>query len=195
MKKLFVIKFMVLFLLAGCGQQQGADDQDSMKVGSELSDPQARAFLNQLHALCGQSFSGEETFIAEGRESWADKEFLMQVTVCEDGRVYIPFHLDDDTSRTWMFLVEDGKLRFRHDHRHEDGTPEDVTMYGGYATENGSAMQQDFPADAYTCELLPTACKALWRVSLSSSPKSLTYSLFDDGELLFAATFDLDNPL
>ncbi len=49
--------------------------------------------------------------MAEGRESWAHMEFIMHVTLCEDDRIFVPFHLDDDHSRTWMFLVEDGKMR------------------------------------------------------------------------------------
>ncbi len=181
----------ILFLTRDNQTETQTTELQPKTVGSELTNPQERAFLNNIAQLCGQTFAGQETFIAEGRESWADKEFVMHVTVCEDDRVYVPFHLDDDHSRTWMFLVEDGRLRFRHDHRHEDGTPEEVTLYGGYADGHGSALAQSFPADDYTCELLPTACNAIWRVFLSDDKSTFTYQLFYEEDLLFEGAFDL----
>ncbi len=170
-------------------------DEPTTTIGCELDNAQERAFLNNLAQLCGQSFAGKQSFLAEGRESWAHKSFVMHVTVCEDDRVYVPFHLDDDHSRTWMFLVEDGRLRFRHDHRHEDGTPEEATMYGGYADGQGTSLRQSFPADEYTCELLPTACDAVWKVFLSEDRTAFTYQLHDKGELLFEGTFDISRPI
>ncbi len=181
------------FLFVQCNRQpaEQANDRPTKTLGSELTDAQERAFLNNIAQLCGQTFSGGETFIAEGRESWADKQFVMHVTVCEDDRVYVPFHLDDDHSRTWMFLVEDGRLRFRHDHRHEDGTPEDITMYGGYSDGLGTSLLQSFPADEFTCEMLPTACNAIWRVFLSEDLKTFSYQLHYGDELLFEGAFDI----
>ncbi len=180
-------------LLLTRGRQSEKQDHDTQieTVGSELTNPLERAFLNNIAQLCGQTFAGGETFIAEGRESWAHKKFVMHVTVCEDDRVYVPFHLDDDHSRTWMFLVEDGRLRFRHDHRHADGTPEEVTMYGGYADGDGTSLRQSFPADDYTCEMLPTACNAVWRVFLSDDLTTFSYQLMYGEELLFEGAFDI----
>ncbi len=176
----------ILILSSGCDQ--------GPSVGSELTDPDEKAFFNNLAQYYGQSFRGEQTYMAEGRESWGHMDFVMHVTLCEDDRIHIPFHLDEDHSRTWMFLVEEGRLRFRHDHRHEDGTPEAITMYGGYADGNGSALRQDFPADEYTCELIPTSCHAVWRVELTEDPRSFSYMLLSHGEELFRARFDLEHP-
>jgi hypothetical protein len=186
----------LLLTLGSCTERRShSETEDFTPVGSELTDAGQQGFLNNLAQLCGQSFKGQQVFMSEGRESWALKKFVMHVTVCEDDRVYVPFHLDDDHSRTWMFLVEDGRLRFRHDHRHEDGTPEDVTMYGGYADGSGTAFWQNFPADEYTCEMLPNSCHADWRVELSEDKTTYSYSLFNYGELLFRAEFDLTLPL
>jgi len=190
---LVVIGFLLLQRSRQAAEQ--ASDRQTHTIGSELNNDQERAFLNNIAQLCGQTFAGKESFIAEGRDSWAHKNFVMHVTVCEDDRVYVPFHLDDDHSRTWMFLVEEGRLRFRHDHRHEDGTPEEATMYGGYADGQGTSLRQSFPADEYTCELLPTACDAVWKVFLSEDLSAFTYQLLDQGELLFEGTFDISNPI
>ncbi len=194
-----IVRLMVftlgVLLMTACAGRSDRRVQEQRTLGSGLNDPAEHAFFNRLGALCGQSFRGEQQFMAEGRESWAHKAFVMHVSVCEDDRVYIPFHLDEDHSRTWMFLVEDGRLRFRHDHRHPDGSPEEITLYGGYANGLGTAYRQDFPADEYTCELLPTACFAVWRVELSDEDHTFSYSLFSRGELLFTAVFDLADPL
>lgn len=181
----------ILFLQRSRQPIELVSDIEIPVVGSELINTQERAFLNNIAQLCGQTFAGRETFIAEGRESWADKSFVMHITVCEDDRVYVPFHLDNDHSRTWMFLVEDGRLRFRHDHRHEDGTPEEITMYGGYADGDGTSLLQNFPADDYTCEMLPTSCDAVWRVFLSEDLSTFSYQLLYQEELLFEGAFDI----
>ncbi len=181
----------ILFLQRDRQTDEHVNDLKIKTVGSELTNPHERAFLNNVAQLCGQSFAGRETFIADGRESWAHKNFVMLVTVCEDNRVHVPFHLDDDHSRTWMFIVEDGRLRFRHDHRHADGTPEEITMYGGYADGDGTSLLQSFPADDYTCEMLPTACNAIWRVFLSEDLSTFSYQLMYGEELLFEGAFDI----
>ncbi len=191
--------FSAVFLSCGQRGQDREEASDDMIIRTEalesaLSENE-RAFLDNLAALCGNSFRGKETFMAPGRESWADKDFVMHVTVCEDDRVHIPFHLDDDHSRTWMFLAGDQGLRFRHDHRHEDGTPEDLTMYGGYADGTGTQFMQKFPADDYTVELLEDVLNREWMVILDEDMSRLTYKLLYHGEPVFAAEFDLTDPL
>jgi hypothetical protein len=184
-----------LLIMTGCVSPEKRAKEDTKSDEIIQDDTGQLAFLANLAAFCGKSFEGREVFMAEGRESWADKQFIMHVTVCEFGMVHIPFYLDDDHSRTWMFFIEDGKLRFRHDHRHADGTPEDVTLYGGYADSSGDAYCQNFPADEYTCDMLPNSCTAEWRVKLSDDLSTFRYMLFSDGELFFEAAFDLSNPM
>ena len=192
---------IIAAILAGCGQgggqRRGVSDEMIDRVEAletALSDTE-RAFLDNLASLCGKSFRGREVYMAPGRESWAHMDFVMHVTVCEDDRVYIPFHLDEDRSRTWMFLVEDRGLRFRHDHRHEDGTPEDLTLYGGYADGKGTGFMQNFPADEYTVELLEDVLNREWQVIMSEDMSTFTYQLSYHGEPVFTAEFDLTNPI
>lgn len=184
------------FLLSYCGTGPRQDQQTETVDEAEMLLPDSeQAFLNNLASLCGQSFRGQETYMQEGRESWAGKDLVMHVTVCEPGQVQIPFHIDDDKSRTWMFLAEDGRLRFRHDHRHEDGTPEDQTLYGGYADGTGDAFRQHFPADDYTVELLVDTLNREWHVVLNEEMSNFSYRLLYHGEIVFQADFDLKNSL
>lgn len=192
-KVLWILPVMALFLVY-CGGAPREAEQDATETEVALSEAE-QAFLNNLASLCGQSFRGQEVYMQEGRESWADKDLVMHVTVCEDTHVHIPFHIDDDASRTWMFLAEDGKLRFRHDHRHPDGTPEDQTLYGGYADGEGDAFGQYFPADDYTRELLTDTLNRQWNVVLDEDLTNFSYQLQYQGEIVFRADFDLTRPL
>ncbi len=127
--------------------------------------------------------------------SWANEELEMHIRESLDTIVYIPFRVGVNTSRTWMFIPENGeKLRFRHDHWHADGTPEDLNLYGGYATNNGTAFQQVFPADEYTCRMLQRVCDNEWTAEFSGNLSLFSYSLRKKGELVFKAEFDLTVP-
>lgn len=189
MKKHYVVILLVTLVLASCGQAPREAEERIALPAEE------QAFLDNLASLCGQSFRGEETYMQEGRESWAHLDFVMHVTLCEDDRVYIPFHLSDDTSRTWMFINENGRLRFRHDHRYPDGTPERNTLYGGYSDGNGTAFAQYFPKDEYSRELLDGNFGREWHVILDEDMTTFSYRLLYSGEIVFQADFDLTNPL
>ena len=51
----------------------------------------------------------------------------------------------EDRSRTWILTLSEKGLLFKHDHRHPDGTPDKITMYGGWAAEGGTAYLNVFP--------------------------------------------------
>ena len=193
-KNLFVLLFSLL-IFAGCGPAPESAEERAEEAEKKELTPAERAFMDNLISLCGNSYRGEETYMEEGRESWAHMDFVMHVTVCEEDRVHIPFHLDDDESRTWMFLVENGRLRFRHDHRYPDGTPEEQTLYGGYADGTGTAYSQHFPADEYTIELLVDTLDRQWNIVMDEDMTNFSYQLQYHGEIVFQADFDLTNPL
>ncbi|TVQ92846.1 MAG: hypothetical protein EA393_02990 [Bacteroidetes bacterium] len=194
MKKQFIILLLPALLLTFCGPGPQQEEQTVTDHEQMLSENE-RAFLNNLASLCGNSFRGQETYMQEGRESWADRDMVMHVTICEDDYVHIPFHMDEDRSRTWMFINEDGRLRFRHDHRYEDGTPEELTMYGGYSDGTGNAFRQHFPADEYTIDLLVDTLNREWHVVLDEDLSNFSYRLLYHGEIVFQADFDLTAPL
>ncbi len=196
MKKAIYLLVFGTVLLCGCNRTPSSGTQQhSPDILSAVLSEQEAGFLENLSRLCGKSFRGRETYMAQGRDSWADKDFVMHVVLCEEDRVHIPFHLDEDQSRTWMFLVEGGRLRFRHDHRHPDGSPEDQTLYGGYSDGAGTAFSQHFPADKYTIDLLVDTLDRQWNVVMDEDLTNFSYQLQYKGEVVFQADFDLSNPL
>jgi len=195
MKNSMRIILLAVILAACSGTPRQSETVEKNAETEAVVSENERAFLANLASLCGKSFRGHEVYMQPGRQSWADKDLVMHVTVCEETHVHIPFHIDDDRSRTWMFLIEDGKLRFRHDHRHEDGTPEDQTLYGGYSNGMGDAFSQQFPADDYTVELLTDTLNRQWNVVLNEDMTNFSYQLLYHGEIVFRADFDLTQPL
>jgi hypothetical protein len=81
-------------------------------------------------------------------------------------------------------------LRLKHDHRHEDGTPDRVTQYGGDARREGSASRQEFAADSFTVALLPGTRTAAWAMEIVS-PQRFAYSLRRGTERFVRIEFDL----
>lgn len=134
-------------------------------------------FFAALRALCGARFEGVMTYPTSGRDDFAGKLLVASFSGCRDREMRIPFVVGDDHSRTWVISQLPEGLRLQHDHRHADGTPDEVTLYGGMATEHGSPLRRSFAADAYTAGLIPDAATNVWTLSLSESGDELTYHL------------------
>jgi hypothetical protein len=138
-----------MLVLAGCG---GATPPAGAPVAVES--PQEQFWAN-LAALCGQAFEGAITANVGGKtpDPMEGQPMRMHVRACSEREIRVPFHVGEDRSRTWVFTRTEAGLRLEHDHRHEDGTPDTVTMYGGDTSEAGTATEQRFPANAYSREL------------------------------------------
>lgn len=134
------------------------------------------AFMATLKNLCGQRFEGGEVYAINPNSEFAGKKISTEV-VCSANDVRMPVQVGEDRSRTWIFTRPQAGLELRHDHRHADGTPDKVTMYGGMAQAGGSARSQAFLADDYTARLVPGADTNLWTVTLSEDGQVLSYKL------------------
>lgn len=152
-------------ILAGCAAPSAPPAADSRD-----------AFMATLHGMCGQRFEGGLSYAVDPDSEFAGKKISTEV-VCGAADVRMPVQVGADRSRTWIFTRPAAGLELRHDHRHADGTPDKVTMYGGLAREGGTARAQSFLADDYTAKLVPGADTNVWTVSLSEDGNVLTYRL------------------
>jgi hypothetical protein len=122
----------------------------------------------------------------------------MHVRHCTPGELRIPFHVGTDRSRTWVLTRTGAGLRLKHDHHHEDGSPDLLTMYGGDTTGPGTATRQEFPADAESKALferqgLTASLANVWAMEVEPG-RRFVYELARPGRL-FRVEFDLSRPV
>lgn len=150
-------------------------------------------FFNSLSELCGNSYEGKVSVDNSSGGSFANKKLVMHVRKCTDSQLQIPFHVGDDASRTWLITKTGSGLSLKHDHRHEDGSNDKSTMYGGHTLDAGWAQMQSFPADQYSKELfisqqIPQSAGNTWQMYIY--PEKFTYRLIRQGRE-FRVDFDL----
>ena len=163
------------------------------EVPSSQTSPQ-RLFFENLRKLCGQQFEGATEFPQDPKHEMVGKKLVISVGPCSEKEIRIPFRVADDQSRTWVLTLGEKGLLLKHDHRHADGSPDKITMYGGWATPDGTATQQRFGADEETAKLIPEAATNVWKITIDDEKQQLTYSLERHAQPRYKAVFDLKNP-
>ena len=164
----------------------------SLSLFAQEQDP-ATQFWNNLEQHCGKAFEGQVVEAPEN-DDFRGKKLVMHVRSCEENLIKIPFFVGEDKSRTWVLTKIGGRIELKHDHRHEDGTEDEVTMYGGTTSNHGLAELQVFPADQETADLLPLAASNVWWITLDKN--TFTYNLRRIGtDRYFSVAFDLSKPV
>ena len=161
------------------------------------SHPNQLAFFQTLTQLCGQAFEGKVVADTANSDAFSNKALIMHVRKCSDSQIHIPFHVGDDHSRTWIIARTGSGLSLKHDHRHQDGSEDAVTMYGGVSHKPGFAQVQSFPADSYTQWMfaekgLPQSINNIWKIFIY--PDMFSYQLVREGRE-FRVDFDLSQPI
>ncbi|NVJ66065.1 MAG: hypothetical protein HWE16_06225 [Gammaproteobacteria bacterium] len=151
----------------------------SNKVNPSLSTQ--TQFYQNLMQLCGKTFVGETIYPEDPSHDFAGKKLVAHFKSCSPQEIRIPFTVGEDKSRTWIISNTNKGLLLKHDHRHKDGTPDEITMYGGYAGKykesNGSELSQHFLADEHTATLIPAAASNVWTLAYDPQKEQLTYYL------------------
>lgn len=171
--------------LAGCATMpQPASPQD--------------VFFARLAELCGRAFEGRVTSPpVDADRTFAAERLVMHVRECRTDEIRIPFHVGANRSRTWVITRTGAGLRLKHDHRHEDGSEDALTQYGGDTAGPGTAERQEFPADAFSRGLfarndIPQSAANVWAAEVR--PAIFAYELRRPGRF-FRVEFDLARPV
>jgi hypothetical protein len=186
-----VLTFAAAIALTGCATTPAA------------SNPQDE-FFAALTAHCGKAYAGK---LASNQDADADmrgKAMVMHVRSCAPDRIEIPFHIEGlgpdggwDRSRTWVITRTATGLRLKHDHRHADGSKDELTMYGGDTADAGTAARQTFPVDAESIALFTRTGRSVSNTnvwSVETTPDGYTYGLSREGRD-FRVTFDYRQPV
>lgn len=156
------------------------------------------SLFERLSAHCGQAFAGSVTSDDPRDADFASARLVMHVRDCAEDEMRVPFHVGEDRSRTWVITrLEDGRLRLKHDHRHEDGSEDVLTQYGGETLAAPAGERAAFPADAesralFQREGIPASMANTW--SLIVTEQAFIYAL-DRPDRHFRAQFDLTQPV
>jgi hypothetical protein len=159
--------------------------------------PQATFFTN-LTALCGKAFEGRVVTSDAADRDMAGQRLVMHVRECGDDALRIPFHVGENRSRTWVISRTPTGLRLKHDHRHEDGSEDVLTQYGGDTAAPGTAARQEFPADLHSRNLfvaqnIPQSATNVWAMEVHPG-RIFAYELRRPNRH-FRVEFDLSRPV
>lgn len=163
---------------------------------------EAASFFQSLMALCQSSagylaYSGHVVSTDEVDADFAAEQLTAFFPSCSEQEVRIPFHVGADTSRTWVVTRTETGLRLKHDHRHEDGTEDAVSQYGGDTDGPGTATRQEFPVDAFSIALferegLTASVVNVWAMEVTD--EIFAYELRRSNRF-FRVEFDLTDPI
>lgn len=171
--------FLLFFLLSACRTSAPSD-----------------SLWSALQPLCGKAFEGR---VVEGTEpsdaAFRNERLVMHVRDCSANEIRIPFHVGANHSRTWVLTRTADGVRLKHDHRHEDGTEDRISQYGGDTGAIANPLSLDFYADDFTAKLIPTAATNIWTVAIDPG-RTFTYGLRREEQgRRFRVEFDLTRPV
>ena len=186
------ISLSMLFTLPTNAQTKAQTKIQTKQSAPLVSIPTHDAFFAQLTQLCGKAFAGKVS-VDNPRSDGFEGRLVMHVRSCSDSQIQIPFHVGVDHSRTWIITKTGSGISLKHDHRHQDGTMDTQTMYGGHTLDAGWNHVQSFPADQYSKELFvkvekPQSLSNIWQVMIY--PNTFSYRLIREGRE-FRVDFDL----
>ncbi|GAA6204674.1 hypothetical protein [Thalassotalea sp. SU-HH00458] len=185
MQKLITAIFIILYSLNA--------QADAPLVSIDSHDQ----FFNNIKQHCGKAYAGTVTVDNAKGDGFSNKQLIMHVRSCSDDTLQIPFHVGEDASRTWIITKTGSGLSLKHDHRHKDGSNDELTMYGGHTVDAGWPQVQSFPADQYSKETfvrggIPQSIGNTWQMYIY--PEKFTYRLIRQGRE-FRVDFDLTKPI
>lgn len=163
--------------------------QQHASAAADVPDAAALFFKN-LTSLCGQRFEGATEFPADDPNHPLAGNLTITFESCSEREIRIPLQAGENKTRTWILTLSGDRLLLKHDHRHPDGTADEVTMYGGWATE-GDAQRQRFAADEETAKLIPEAATNVWTIEMDAARERVTYALERNGQPRYKAVFRL----
>ncbi|WP_313160475.1 hypothetical protein [Stenotrophomonas sp.] len=195
-----VLKLVPLAAALGLAACSGERDPLAHDISLAPSD----AFMAAVAAHCGKAFEGR--IVAneprtDAPDPFEGKRLVMHVRGCDDPahELRIPFHVGDDHSRTWVLTRTSHGLRLKHDHRHADGSPDAISLYGGDSKPPGTAQRQEFPVDADSvamfrkADMLPSVHNT-WAMEVDPDQRFI-YELTRPGGRRFQVAFDLARPV
>lgn len=187
-----------LLTLVACSEPSDTSGSPRSFADSFAGTQPADQFMDRIAQHCGQSFAGRVAVNTPQLDDdpFANQALVMHVRECSEDEIRIPFHVGDDRSRTWILTRIGNGLRLKHDHRHEDGSEDAVTMYGGDTDDDGTAMRQQFPVDQFSIDMFTrgdmlVSLTNVWAMEIEPGEQFVYELARRDSNRLFRVEFDL----
>jgi len=174
---------LLLAAIAACAPSD-ADSPGEPETAPVLSAQDA--YWANLQALCESAAPGE-LLQAPDTQIDPDASLVVHFWECGEEEIRFPLHVDDNRSRTWVFIRHEDSLELRHDHRNPDGTEESNTWYGASTVAEGTATRQDFVT-------VREEMTSGWRVEIHPGER-YEYGTARNGEFRHHLVFDLTTPV
>ena len=179
-----IVMGALALMVAACGAQNQSNEKEP-----------ADQFFTALNAHCGKSYEGAVVSDDPQDEDWRAERMVIEFRECSDDEIRIPLHVGENRSRTWVVTRTEDGLRLKHDHRHEDGSEDAVTQYGGDSGDV-TASRAEFPVDQFSIDLfnredLTASVTNVWAMEIGGD--QFAYELSREGRF-FRAEFDLTMP-
>lgn len=168
-------------------------------------------YFERLSILCDKAYPGQLVSDQEADADMMGQPMIMHVATCDQNQIQIPFHIGNsdgtwNRSRTWIITRTEDGLRLKHRHRHEDGSLDAVSNYGGDTGSEGTEDRQEFPVDDESIALFKTAgldqsVTNTWAVEISPPGEQDARFAYElrrpeaSGGRYFRVEFDLAKPL
>lgn len=178
-----LVALSTLVVVPACGSSD-ADSTGGREASVTLSAQDA--FWANLQGLCESAAEGE-LLQAPDTQISPEARLVVHFWECGDEELRFPLHVDENRSRTWVFIRHEDSLELRHDHRNADGTEESSTWYGASTVAEGTANRQDFVT-------VRDEGSGGWRVEIHPGER-FEYGTARDGEFRHHLVFDLANPV
>lgn len=185
--------------LVACGGDRAPAEATDGSTSASTSEA-ASSLFDHLETYCDQAFAGRVAINEPADPDPAYQQSPVLSIRCVGPYRILAVSFGDDRSRS-MLLSKDraGLQGLRHLHNHPDGSPQELTEYGGYAHQGQtSAERVVFPATQESVVKfqnlgLEARADSVWTVSLEGSA-SLVYDAKASGWQL-QLVFDLQKPV
>jgi hypothetical protein len=183
-----LLALVALMALSACAPSDGEPaGEASGEPGVAATAGAQDAFWANLGALCE---SAAEGVLLQAPDDQIDPEARLVVHFweCGEEEIRFPLHVDENRSRTWVFIRHGDRIELRHDHRNPDGSEESNTWYGASTLDVGTPNRQEFVTEREDGSL------GGWRVEIQPG-EHYTYGTIRDGEWRHHLEFDLNRPV
>lgn len=201
MRVITPLLLLTLLALSACAERDDVPPPAEAPATTTIDDtaevsPQD-AWWASMQVHCGNAFEGSlghappDDDMLEG-----DERLIVHFRECTDHEMRLPFHIERmdgtwDRSRTWIYTRTDEGIELRHDHRQEDGAPDETTDYGGHTQDEGTADYQRF---IFTERTGPEGQLLGWRVEIAPNDHYV-YGTFRGDDWSWRVDFNLSQPV